>query len=73
MGLKQRTSTMDEDQIRVIQEYGREMGNLDFSSALRVVIREWQEMKRMKVVAIGELPRPVDGTSVPVVHVQAED
>jgi hypothetical protein len=64
---------MDEDQIRVIQEYGREMGNLDFSSALRVVIREWQEMKRMKVLTVSDLPRPEDGQSVPVVHVQAED
>ena len=72
MGLKQRTSTMDEDQIQVIQDYGQRLGNLDFSSTLRVVIAEWIEFKRFRVVGISELPSPDDAVSVPVIQVAEE-
>lgn len=73
MALKQRTSTMDENHIQVIQEYGKQLGNLDFSSALRVVITEWLEMKGWRVVGESELPKPEDALPVPVLLVKKED
>lgn len=72
MALKQKNSTLEEEQIQMIGEYGQALGNLDFSSALRVVIREWQEMKKLQMVGIGSMPRPVDGVDVPVVLVQQD-
>lgn len=72
MALKQKNSTLEETQIAMISEYGQQLGNLDFSSALRVVIREWQELKRLHVVGIGSLPRPEDAVDVPVVLVQQD-
>jgi hypothetical protein len=73
MALKQKNSSLTEDQIAMISGYGEKLGNLDFSATLRIIIREWQEMKQLRVVAIGELPRPEGAQIVPVVHVQAED
>ena len=69
MGAKQRSVSMTEEDIHIIREHGRPYG-MDFSTSLRVIIREWQEMKRMRVVGVSELPRPVDGQAVPVVMVQ---
>lgn len=72
MALKQKNSSLEEAQIRMIREYGQALGSLDFSTTLRVIIREWQEMKGLKVVGIGSLPRPEDAVEVPVVLVQQE-
>lgn len=43
---------------------------LSFSDGVRMIIREWAEMKRMHVVKTDELPHPADAHPVPVVYVQ---
>lgn len=72
MALKQKNSTLEEEQIQMIGEYGQALGSLDFSTTLRMIIREWQQMRQMRVMAVGELPRPDGAQAVPVVSVQAE-
>lgn len=69
IGAKQRSVSMLPEDVKIVQENGAPYG-LDFSSSLRQIIRQWAEMRRMNVVAVGELPRPEDGQAVPVVHVQ---
>lgn len=71
IGAKQRSVSMLPEDIKIVQEHGEPM-SLDFSTSLRLIIREWQEMKRMRVVGIDSLPRPAGATEVPVILVRAE-
>jgi hypothetical protein len=59
------------EDIRIVQEHAQPKG-IDFSSSLRIIVREWAEMKRLRVVGIGSLPRPVDAAEGPVILAQVE-
>lgn len=70
--VKQVSVSMMPEDIQLVRENGVPYG-LEFSTSLRQIIRQWAEMKRMRVVAVDELPHPDGAEPVPVVSVIGDD
>jgi hypothetical protein len=61
-----KNSSLYPEDIEIVKSYGEARG-LDWSSALRLIIREWSVYR---VARIEDLPHPADAQPVPVVYVE---